>query len=66
MMRVFTPTLAHQKSLPNLACHDLLPCCAQADRNIDAPDKPTLALLAFMARSSYVAPADWAGSRELE
>jgi len=43
--------------------------CARAEqenKNLDAPDKPTLALLKLMAASDFKAPDDWAGCRELE
>lgn len=62
------------RTAPPLTCRGLRgspplptpPHLAQADPNLDAPDKPTLALLKYMGASNYAAPDDWAGSRELE
>jgi len=48
------------------AANALLVDQAKENKNLDAPDKPTLALLKLMAASDFKAPDDWAGCRELE
>lgn len=47
-------------------CADRAALPRQTDKNLDSPDKPTLALLAFMKNYDFKAPDDWQGCRELE
>jgi len=48
------------------AANALLVKQAEAAEHLDAPDKPTMALIKYMKEFDFKPPADWTGSRELE